>query len=196
MSRKLILIVALTTVGRLATAQGTIQTSIKTVDGMTIQGRVSGKVAFDMGFGTGGVLVAGEDIVRIDESGVQIKAGATVLSTILSLMNRYTMMKKPPYALILENVVAKTSETPGSESVSFQAPCASFADSTCDNINIEVGIIAGNQTAPTLAVERILGEFRTRGGKGTIVPTLTITGSDGKSKFVKVGSIVPLPKPN
>jgi len=104
------------------------------------------------------------------------------------------MMKNPPYALILENVVAKAPAKPGLVGVSFQAPCASFADTSCENTKIDVNVVGGIQATPKLAVERVLGEFRLQDGKGTIMPVLTITGSGGKPRSVKVESIVPLPK--
>ena len=179
----------------LGSAQAPKSATIKMAAGEIVQGSIAGQVAFDLGFGTGGGLVAGDDIEAINEKGLQIRAGANILQTILPLLNRYTMMKKPPHALILQNAASKRPEKPGMLGVSFEAPCKLFDDATCENVKIDVNLVAGTtKDSSPLAIERVLGEFRVQAGVGTIVPALTVNASGGKVTKVDVTRIVAFEK--
>lgn len=183
----------------IATLAGSAQVpksaTIKMMAGEVVQGIIAGQVAFDVGFGTGGGLVAGADIEAISEKGLQITAGADILQTILPLLNRYTMMKKPPHVQILLNAASKRPKEAGMLGVSFEAPCKLFDDATCENTNIDVNLISGTTKGSSpLAVERVLGEFRVEAGVATIIPTLSVTGAGGQVTKVDVTRIVPFDK--
>ncbi len=182
--------------GALGFGQAPQTASIKMMDGTQVQGAIAGQVAFQQGFGTGGGLVAGADIEAITEKGLQIRSGAAILQTFLPLSNRPSLMKNPPYTLILQNVTVKKPPTPATLGLVFEAPCDAFADSSCDKVKVVVNLASGTNTASVpLSAARVLGEFRVQDGVATIDPVLMVAGPGGQIAKVDVTLIAPGVKP-
>jgi hypothetical protein len=118
------------------------------------------------------VLVHGRDIERIDETGVYLRLGSDVSAGQVTLISDPDVFSNSPRLSLLEVVAANEPPSSGRKLLENSLPKGSGMSVIRLSTNADVKM--------PLKPRGILGEFRFSGGKGTLIPSLTVTTPQGR----------------